>query len=62
MSLGAIGISEIEFDIYCRHEIVPILTALQYLYVKRPNVMKKICNLIQVDLLKGRSQKYGAPV
>lgn len=59
MSLGAIGISEIEFDIYCRHEIVPILTALQYLYVKRPNVMKKICSLIQADLLKGRSHKYG---
>ena len=59
MSLGAIGISEIEFDIHCRHEIVPILMALQYLYVKRPSVMKKICNLIQADLLNGRSQKFG---
>jgi len=59
MSLGTIGISEIELDIYCRHEIVPILTALQYLYGKRPNVMKKICSLIQADLLKGRSHKYG---
>jgi hypothetical protein len=59
MSLGAIGISEIEFDIHCRHEIVPILMALQYLYVKRPNVMKKVCNLIQADLLNGRSQKFG---
>ena len=58
-SLGTIGISEIEFNIYCRHEIVPILMALQRLYVNRRGTIKKICELIQADLLNGRSQKRG---
>ena len=59
MSIGAIGISDIEFNIYCRHEIIPILMALQYLYVQRKSVIRKICDLIQADLLKGRSRKRG---
>jgi hypothetical protein len=58
-SLGTIGISEIEFNIYCRHEIVPILMALQHLYVNRRCTIKKICELIQADLLNGSSQKRG---
>lgn len=58
-SLGTIGISEIEFNIYCRHEIVPILMALQHLYVNRRCTIKKICELIQADLLNGSSHKRG---
>ena len=59
MSIDAVSISEIEFNIYCRHEIVPILMALQHLYVNRRCTIKKICELIQADLLNGRSQKRG---
>lgn len=59
MSIDAVSISEIEFNIYCRHEIVPILMALQHLYVNRRCTIKKICELIQADLLNGRNQKRG---
>jgi len=59
MSIGAISISEIEFNIHCRHEIIPILMALQHLYVQRKSVTRKICDMIQADLLKGRSRKRG---
>jgi hypothetical protein len=58
-SLGTTGISEIEFNIYCRHEIVPILMALQHLYVNCRCTINKICELIQANLLNGRSQKRG---
>lgn len=30
MPLGAVPIAEIEFDVFCRHELVPILMALQH--------------------------------
>lgn len=59
MSIGSFGISDIEFNIHCRHEIVPILMALQYLYVNRRGVIKKICSLTKADLTQGRSQKRG---
>ena len=59
MSIGSFGIADIEFNIHCRHEIVPILMALQYLYVNRRGVIKKICSLTQADLAQGRSQKRG---
>lgn len=59
MSIGTIGIADIKFNIHCRHEIIPILMALQHLYVQRKAVARKICDLIQADLLKGRSRKRG---
>jgi hypothetical protein len=40
-TLGSIHISEIEFDLNCRHEIIPILMALQSIYGK-PKLLKKI--------------------
>ena len=49
--LGSIHISEIEFDLNCRHEIIPILIALQCIYCK-PKLLNKILKLIEEDILK----------
>jgi len=50
-TLGSIHISEIEFDLNCRHEIIPILLALQCIYGK-PKLLKKILKVIEEDILK----------
>jgi hypothetical protein len=50
MPIGAVPISEIEFDVFCRHELVPILMALQHLYVQKPRLLDKICTLIKADI------------
>jgi hypothetical protein len=48
MPLGAVPIAEIEFDVFCRHELVPIHMALQHLYGNRPQVTDEICTLTQM--------------
>lgn len=47
--LGGIDIGDIVFDIYSRHELVPILMALQHLYVSCSNELYQILDLIEAD-------------
>ena len=37
--IGAVAIKDIEFDLTSRHELVPILMALQYLYLHRKDAL-----------------------
>jgi len=50
MTIGMIPIEEIEFDVFSRHELAPILMALQYLYVHHMDVVTEICELIENDV------------
>ena len=59
MRLGSVPVAEIEFDVFCRHELVPILMALQHLYVNRPQVLNEICALIEADITRQPSPKLG---
>ncbi len=58
MSIGSKDISEIEFDLNCRHEIIPILIGLQRIYKKR-GLLSQILYLIKKDVLGGKSEDYG---
>jgi hypothetical protein len=58
-SLFTTPIDEIEFDVFSRHELVPILMALQYLYVNREETIKKICKLIESDMVGDKSKISG---
>ncbi len=58
--LDAPRIAEIQFDLNSRHEMVPILMALQHIY-SHPHTLKALLKLIEKDIL-GHSQKdKGAP-
>ena len=59
MAIGALPIGEIEFDVFNRHELVPILMALQHLYVNRPQLLEEICTLIQADIARQPNPKLG---
>lgn len=59
MTVGTTPISEIEFDIYSRHEMVPVLMALQHLYVDRRCCIEEICSLIKDDIIKDQNDKLG---
>lgn len=61
MQLGSVPIAEIEFDVYSRHELVPILMALQHLYVNQPRVLDEICALIKADITRKPSPEIGCP-
>jgi hypothetical protein len=59
MSIGGVPIADIQFDVFCRHELVPILLALQHLYVNRKQTLEKICELIEQDIVCHQSPKLG---
>ena len=59
MTFGSVPIDEIEFDIFSRHEITPILMTLQYLYVHEKGSLKQILNLIKSDINPDDSDKLG---
>ena len=59
MAIGCVSIEEIEFDVFCRHELVPILMALQHLYVNSRQTLTKICALIEKDIAPKRSVTLG---
>lgn len=59
MTIGTTPISQIEFDIYSRHETVRILMALQHLYVNRRSCIEEICSLIKDDIIKDQNDKLG---
>lgn len=50
MSLGSKAIDKIQFNIYSRHELVPILMALQYIYVHCSDILEKILKMIAKDI------------
>jgi hypothetical protein len=59
VSLGATPITEVELDLTCRHELVPILKALQHVY-GHPRLRDELLELVRVDLVGERSQRKGA--
>lgn len=59
MPLWNTPIDEIQFDVFSRHELIPILMALQYLYTLREDVVQKVCRLIGKDLKGDRNPKRG---
>lgn len=59
MSIGSIPIHEIEFDIYTRHELTPVLMALQHLYAHRMDIINEICRLIQNDIIDHQDERFG---
>jgi IS5 family transposase len=59
-TICSIDISKVEFDQNCRHEIIPILMGLQWIYVK-PEVFNKVIALIRQEIIKGKNPKLGAP-
>jgi len=61
MPLGSVAIADIEFDVFCRHELVPILMALQYLYVERKETIAEICRLIEAEVNANESKRLGVP-
>jgi len=58
MSFGNPDISQIIFDLDCRHEIIPILMSLQHIYT-RPRLFNKV--LIANDVINDKSCAHGAP-
>jgi hypothetical protein len=53
-------ISDIEFDLNSRHEIVPILMALQHLY-SQPRLLNKILQLVESDIVDNSQKEKGTP-
>ena len=58
ITIGSKNIKEIEFNLNCRHEIIPILMGLQRIYKKR-RLLGEILDLIKQDVLGGKSEKHG---
>jgi len=59
MTFGTVPIAEIEFDVFSRHELVPILMALQHLHVNCRPVLEEILDLIKADIAKQPKPKLG---
>jgi hypothetical protein len=53
ITFGTVPMSNINFDIFCRHELVPILMALQHLYFDK-SALKEILDLIKKDIVEHR--------
>jgi len=58
MTIGTVPMSKISFDIYCRHELVPILMALKHIYSCRP-ALNEILGLIKNDVIGDCNDKLG---
>ena len=59
-SIGSIDIGQVRLDEKCRHEIIPILKGLQWIY-SHPELLKMIVNLIENDTIGDKSKRHGAP-
>jgi len=59
MVIDCVPIADIEFDVFCRHEIVPILMALQHLYVNRRDLVFEIVELIAKEIAENKDKKRG---
>lgn len=60
IKLGTTSIADIVVDIYSRHELTPIILALQYLYVHRMDILDSILERIAKDVCCGVCGKTGA--
>ncbi|MBC8183481.1 ISNCY family transposase [candidate division KSB1 bacterium] len=60
LGLDSSCISEIEFDLNSRHEIVPILLALQHIY-SQPRRLDKILELVEADVVDNSQKDKGTP-
>jgi hypothetical protein len=60
LQLGGSAISDVKLDVDCRHELIPILKAVQYMNGK-PGVRDRLLQLIERDLLGQKSSRRGAP-
>jgi len=58
ITFGTVPMSNINFDIFCRHELVPILMALQHLYFDK-SAIKEILDLIKKDIIEDKDEKLG---
>lgn len=58
MTIGTVPMSKISFDIYCRHELVPILMALKHIYSCEP-ALDEILDLIKNDVIGDSNDKLG---
>ena len=56
--LDCLPISEVELNLHCRDEIIPILRALQHLYGV-PELRQKLLALVGQDVNQGTSRKRG---
>jgi len=59
MTFGMVPIEKIEFDIFSRHEITPVLMSLQHLYVHEKEALNEILDLIKNDINQNGSNKLG---
>lgn len=58
LPLGFVDIPEVALNIKSRHELIPILKALQHVYSNRDEY-EKIQSLIKADILQGKSADWG---
>ncbi len=56
---GTITIDDIEFNLSSRHELLPILMAIQYIYTSCQDSLNEILSLIQDDISQGKNVKLG---
>lgn len=59
LPLAGTPITEVELDLNCRHELVPILKALQHVYAHR-QLRDELLELVYRDLVGERSARKGA--
>jgi len=59
MNFGAVPIGEIEFDVFNRHELIPILMALQHLYVNCKPLLEEMLDLIKDDNCQATQAQAG---
>ncbi len=59
MTFGTVSINEIEFDIFSRHEITPVLISLQHLCIHEKDAVKEMLNFIKSDISPDYGYKLG---
>ena len=59
LQLGTESIKDIELDLTSRHEIMPVLMALQHLYVNCHDTLEKILDLIKKDISRITNSSTG---
>lgn len=59
LELGTKPIANIEFDLSSRHELIPLLVALQHIFVTNPEAFTPILNQIQNDIGLPENPKLG---
>jgi IS5 family transposase len=60
MQTQATPIQSVSFQLHCRHELIPILVALQHLY-GRAEIVRELLRLIATDINKNTKANVGRP-